>query len=98
MDKPNDVLRMLRRLCRGRPNDVAYMALNIESLDAEKLRDLDLSLLSELKRGKDGQVEIKLINRLDALELLYKIESESETPLAENFFSAIESAAAELDT
>ena len=96
MDKINSyVLRMLRKLCRGKPNDVAYMAVNIESLDSDKLRSLDLSLLSELKRGKDGQVEIKLVNRLDALELLYRIESETATPLAESFFNAIDSAAAE---
>jgi hypothetical protein len=71
------------------------MAVNIETLDANELRNLDLALLSELKRGKDGQVEIKLINRLEALELLYRIESEMATPLAESFFSAIDSAAAD---
>jgi hypothetical protein len=36
----------------------------------EDLSQLDLSLLSEIKRSEKGMVEIKLIDRLRALEQL----------------------------
>ena len=61
-----DVTRRLAELAFGRANDCVRLALE----DDPKLGKLDLSLLSEVKRNEKGTVEIKLIDRLRALEQL----------------------------
>ena len=61
-----DVIRRLAELAFGKANDCVRLALEENlCLDA-----LDLSLLSEVKRNDKGTVEIKLIDRLRALEQL----------------------------
>ena len=61
-----DVTRRLAELAFGKANDCVRLALE----DDPKLGKLDLSLLSEVKRNDKGTVEIKLIDRLKALEQL----------------------------
>ena len=61
-----DVNRRLAELAFGQPNDCVRLALE----EAPDLKKLDLSLLSEIKRSEKGTVEIKLIDRLRALEQL----------------------------
>ncbi len=61
-----DVTRRLAELAFGKANDCVRLALE-EGVDLAKL---DLSLLSEVKRNEKGTVEIKLIDRLKALEQL----------------------------
>ena len=61
-----DVTRRLAELAFGNANDCVKLALE-ENLC---LDELDLSLLSEVKRNDKGTVEIKLIDRLRALEQL----------------------------
>ena len=61
-----DVTRRLAELAFGKANDCVKLALE-ENLC---LDTLDLSLLSEVKRNDKGTVEIKLIDRLRALEQL----------------------------
>ncbi|MBQ8579372.1 MAG: terminase small subunit [Oscillospiraceae bacterium] len=61
-----DVTRRLAELAFGKANDCVRLALE-EGVDLTKL---DLSLLSEVKRNEKGTVEIKLIDRLKALEQL----------------------------
>ena len=61
-----DVTRRLAELAFGKANDCVKLALE-ENLC---LDELDLSLLSEVKRNEKGTGEIKLIDRLRALEQL----------------------------
>ena len=61
-----DVTRRLAELAFGQPNDCVRLALE----EFPDLKGLDLSLLSEIKRSEKGMVEIKLIDRLKALEQL----------------------------
>lgn len=61
-----DVTRRLAELAFGKPNDCVRLALE----EIPDLSELDLSLLSEIKRSEKGMVEIKLIDRLRALEQL----------------------------
>ena len=61
-----DVTRRLAELAFGKANDCVRLALE----DDPRLDRLDLSLLSEVKRNDKGTVEIKLIDRLRALEQL----------------------------
>lgn len=70
-----DVTRRLAELAFGKANDCVRLALE-ENLC---LDDLDLSLLSEVKRNDKGTVEIKLIDRLRALEQLAQTAGEERT-------------------
>lgn len=63
-----DVTRRLAELAFGKVNDCVKLALGEEV----QLDELDLSLLSEVKRSEKGMVEIKLIDRLKVLEQLGK--------------------------
>ena len=72
-----DVTRRLAELAFGKANDCVRLALeNDPSLDK-----LDLSLLSEVKRNEKGTVEIKLIDRLRALEQLAEVAEEDKTDM-----------------
>ena len=83
-----DVTRRLAELAFGRPNDCVRLALE----ETPDLRKLDLSLLSEIKRNEKGMVEIKLIDRLRALEQLSQSAGE-DTSQMEAFLQALQEAA-----
>lgn len=85
-----DVTRRLAELAFGKPNDCVRLALE-ETADLEKL---DLSLLSEIKRSEKGMVEIKLIDRLRALEQLAQSTKGDEAEV-EEFLKVLERAAEE---
>lgn len=53
----------------------------------------DLRLVSEIKRGKDGGVELKFMDRLKLLELLAELLHPEESAESENLYAAIDSAA-----
>ena len=80
-----DVTRRLAELAFGKANDCVRLALE----DDPKLGRLDLSLLSEVKRNEKGTVEIKLIDRLRALEQLAQVAEESGKDL-EGFLKALQ--------
>ena len=80
-----DVTRRLAELAFGKANDCVRLALE----DDPELGKLDLSLLSEVKRNDKGTVEIKLIDRLRALEQLAAVAGESEEDL-ERFLTALQ--------
>ena len=70
-----DVTRRLAELAFGKANDCVKLALE-ENIC---LDELDLSLLSEVKRNEKGTVEIKLIDRLRALEQLAQTAGEERS-------------------
>ena len=61
-----DIQRRLAELAFGRANDCVKLVLE----DHPEVDDLDLSLLSEVKRNDKGTVEVRLIDRLRVLEAL----------------------------
>ena len=79
-----DVTRRLAELAFGKANDCVRLALE----DEPNLGKLDLSLLSEVKRNEKGTVEIKLIDRLRALEQLAAVAGEGSDEL-EQFLTAL---------
>ena len=85
--KREDVTRRLAELAFGKANDCVRLALE----DAPKLDRLDLSLLSEIKRNEKGTVEIKLIDRLQALEQLAQAAGKSDKD-PEEFLRALQQA------
>lgn len=80
-----DVVRRLAELAFGKANDCVRLALE----DDPRLDKLDLSLLSEVKRNDKGTVEIKLIDRLRALEQLAAAAEENGADL-ESFLLALQ--------
>ena len=72
-----DVTRRLAELAFGRANDCVRLVLE----DAPNLEALDLSLLSEVKRNEKGTVEIRLIDRLQALEQLAAVATDGNPEL-----------------
>lgn len=80
-----DVTRRLAELAFGKANDCVKLALE----DDLCLDDLDLSLLSEVKRNEKGTVEIKLIDRLRALEQLAQTAREDRSDM-DSFLQALQ--------
>ena len=81
----SDVTRRLAELAFGRANDCVRLALE----DEPRLDKLDLSLLSEVKRNDKGTVEIKLIDRLRALEQLAEVAEEEHAGM-DQFLQALQ--------
>lgn len=80
-----DVARRLGELAFGRANDCVRLVLE----EHPSLEKLDLSLLSEVKRNEKGTVEVRLIDRLKALEQLALMASEDDGAL-EQFLQAVQ--------
>ena len=80
-----DVTRRLAELAFGKANDCVRLALE----DEPSLDKLDLSLLSEVKRNEKGTVEIKLIDRLRALEQLAEVAEEDNSDM-DSFLQALQ--------
>ncbi len=78
-----DVIRRLAQLAFGRANDCVRLVLE----DEPDIDRLDLSLLAEVKRNDKGTVEVKLIDRIRALEQLLAAGTDA-ADCAEAFFAA----------
>lgn len=66
--KKKDVMKRLGEIALGRAND----AVKLVFTDPDRLNIdiLDLTMLSEVRRAANGSVELKLLNRLDALKIM----------------------------
>ena len=82
-----DVVRRMAELAFGKANDCVRLALE----DEPPVDKLDLSLLSEVKRNEKGIVEIKLIDRLRALEQLSQAAGQEDGDM-ESFLQALQGA------
>ena len=71
-------------------NDVLELALGEKETGRRKA---DLRLVTELKRGKDGVTELKLLDRLKLFELLAELLRPEESAESENLYAALDSAA-----
>ena len=82
------LIRQVRRLTRARVNDAVKLAyLSGEALEA--IDGLDLTAMTEFKRAGNGAVEIKLVDKILALETLYGIAKQSGEG-AQALFQALE--------
>ena len=80
-----DVARRLGELAFGKVNDCVRLVLQ----EAVEVEGLDLSLLTEIKRNEKGTVELKLVDRLKALELLATMAQDDGSDL-ESFLKALQ--------
>ena len=70
-----EVIAGLKRLAFGSCKDAAVLAFAEELPPPEVISRLDLFNVSEIKRVKGGGVEVKLFDRLRALEKLFELEN-----------------------
>ena len=89
-----DVLRRLAQLAFGRANDAARLALSPGEVDPGAL---DLSAVAEMKVTDKGGVEVKLVDRVRALETLFGLLEENGGGGAEELYRALEDAAGQLE-
>lgn len=80
-----DVARRLAELAFGKANDCVALVLEPDI----QLGKLDLSLLTEVKRSDKGAVEVRLVDRLKALEQLAELAQEEGEDL-ESFLRALQ--------
>ena len=80
-----DVARRLAELAFGAANDCVKLVLD----ENAEVDGLDLSLLTELKRNDKGTVEVRLVDRLRALEQLATLAQGQGTDL-ESFLHALQ--------
>ena len=81
----------LMRLAFGSANDAAKLAVGHEALSPEQIDRLDLFLVSELKKTKDGGFEVKLHDRIKALGCLEQfLQAHQDSQTADSFFQALE--------
>ena len=83
--KREDVARRLAELAFGKVNDCVKLVLE----DDPEVEKLDLGQLCEIKRNEKGTVEIKLVDRLKALEQLCQLAEQSGEDL-ETFLKALQ--------
>ena len=87
-----EVREGLRRLAFGEIKDAVTLLFADENEIMEKLPDLDLFCVSEIKRPKGGGMEIKFFDRIKALERLRDTEHDAPVqPLS--FYKALEEGA-----
>lgn len=89
-----DALRRLAQLAFGRANDAVRLALDPRGVDPGAL---DLSAVAELKVTDKGGVEVKLVDRVRALETLCALLEEHGGGGAEELYQALEDAAGRLE-
>lgn len=84
-----DALRRLAQMAFGRANDVVRLALRPDEVDPETL---ELSAVAEFKVTEKG-VEVKLVDRVRALETLFKLLESGGGDGAAELCRALEEAA-----
>ena len=90
------LLRRMEELANGRVNDavkLAFLGSGLPPEQWERIDALELGELAEFKRSGNGTVEIKLVDRLAALEKLIALAGDGEREKAEQFFRALEQTA-----
>lgn len=91
--RKEDVIRRLAQLAFGRANDAVKLALHPEAADPNVL---DLSAVAEFKVTEKG-VEVKLVDRVRALESLCGLMENCGDGGAEELYRALEDAAGRLE-
>ena len=89
--KPKEEL--MRKIAAALDVSVAYL----EDPTAERIRKMDLSTVAEFKRGANGAVEIKFVDRVKALGTLYEMLGGGDENEAAEFLQALEQAGEEKD-
>ena len=89
-----EILDQIRSMVKSRPNDAVKLAF-LDREQVEAIDQMDLMMLSELKRSGNGGVEVKLNDPLQTMERLLGLleEKQDERGKAAEFFRAYEGSA-----
>ena len=88
----------LKRIAFGSAADCFKLIFQSDEENLKQLESLDLFLISEIKKPRDGCIEIKLCDRLKALEKLAQLCETNTASSAQPFYKALEESAAKLDS
>ena len=88
----NDIAIGYQRLAFGCISDAVCLLFSDE-VSLEEIEKMDLFNISEIKRKKGGDIEIKFFDRLKALEKLQDAYAVSAKPEESSLYSAIEQGA-----
>ncbi len=89
----------LKRLAFGNCSDAVYLVFADELPPPDVIERLDLFNVSEIKRVKGGGVEVKLFDRLKALEKLFELENSfSDRDKAADLIKALSDSAEDGET
>lgn len=86
-----EILERLRKLADRRANDAVKLAFLTEG-SADRVDELDLSGLVEMKRSEKG-FEAKFVDQLKVLEMMRELTQKDTAKEAEAFFQALNSSA-----
>ncbi len=85
------------RLAFGCVSDAVNL-LFMNEATREQIETMDLFNISEIKRKKGGEIEIKFFDRLKALDKLSELSDLSDSGSASSLYQAIEKGASALKT
>lgn len=89
VSETNLVKSGLERIAFGSSNDAALLVFSEEMPNPDKISELDLFNVSEIKRVKGGGVEVKLFDRQKALERLYEYAVQNSGKGASDLIKAL---------
>lgn len=92
-----EIMERLRRLADRKTNDAVKLAF-LSGEDADRVDELDLTGLVELKRNANGSFEAKFVDQVKVLEMMTELAQAGNTEAAEDFFAALGAAAGSEET
>lgn len=82
----------LQRLIFCSPNDTLTLALKNDQLNESQIENLNLFQIAEFKKQKDGSLEFKFFNKLEAINCLIEIMNNlNNLNQTNNFLNALNS-------
>ena len=78
----------LKKLAFGSVADAVSLIFRAGA-SKEELEKMDLFCVSEIKMPREGSMEIKFFNRLDALQMLFELAQAEETEATVPFYEAL---------
>lgn len=91
-----EALSGYRRLAFGSISDAIKLILSTDTGETLNPEELDLFMISEIKRPKGGGMEIKFFDRQKALERIEGLSENNDSSSALPFYRALSNSAAEI--
>ena len=83
-------VREIEKLALCKTNDVLYLMFSKEVPEPDAFKKIDFSSVTEIKRDKDGGLQVKFVDRQSLFESLVKLTSEEKNENdAANFLNTI---------
>ena len=83
-------VREIEKLALCKTNDVLYLMFSKEVPEPAAFKKIDFSYVTEIKRDKDGGLQVKFVDRQSLFESLVKLTSEEKNENdAANFLNTV---------